>query len=332
MPRRLPTFLPRIAVLVLVVLGATAGLTLAAGGQVPTAPAVPTVDTAPVPPLVVPDVRNQAFVFAKGTLADAGFAWRVNGSVHGYAANIVVSQSPAGGTRVVDTGAPLITLTLKRNSSYAQSGDAADTSPYPGTVVQAADLAGNAIGPAAPAATKTTKAAKTAHAKTARTTPATTTATTATTTATTATTPTVAKTVAAAPATPATPAKAATPATKPARASAPTSAWPRSRPVAFNVPGAKKEPLDEMPLPDRATKLMAWLDAHKTESAAAEKYWLYQNAWIVIGAQMGWWHGAEALQTLIAVDQHTQSLWGVGAKSAADAQQALDEVRAKAKS
>jgi len=30
-----------------------------------------TVDTAPAAPLVVPDVRNQAFVFAKGTLGDA---------------------------------------------------------------------------------------------------------------------------------------------------------------------------------------------------------------------------------------------------------------------
>ena len=94
MARRLPSFLPRIAVLVLVALGATAGLTFAAGSQVASAPAVPTVDTAPAPPLVVPDVRNQAFVFAKGTLEDAGFAWRVAGSVHGYAANIVVGQSP----------------------------------------------------------------------------------------------------------------------------------------------------------------------------------------------------------------------------------------------
>jgi hypothetical protein len=77
---------------------------------------------------------------------------------------------------------------------------------------------------------------------------------------------------------------------------------------------------------------MTWLDTHQTKSPAAAKYWLYQNEWIVTGATMGWWHGAEALQTLVTVDRHAQSLWGIGAKSASAAQQALDEVRAKAKS
>ena len=328
MPRTLPTFLPRLAVLVIVALGATAGLTLAAGSAVPSAPAVPPAVTTPTPPLLVPDVRNQAFVFAKGTLADAGFAWKVNGSVRGFAANIVVSQSPAGGTRVIDTGAPLITLTLKRNGSYEEAGEAEDTSPYAGTVVQPADLAGNPIGPAAPSTTpapalKTSKAAKTA--KAAKTPPATTTttpATTPTTPATPATTPTVAKTTAAAPATPATPAAAKTA----------QSTWPKTRPVAFVSPGATKEPLDEMPLPDRAKALMTWLDKHQARSAAATRYWLYQNEWIVTGAKMGWWRGSDALQTLIAVDRRTQSLWGIGAASESVAQQALAEVRAKAKS
>jgi len=97
------------------------------------------------------------------------------------------------------------------------------------------------------------------------------------------------------------------------------------------VPGARKEPLDEMPLPNRAKALGQWLDAHQAESPAAAKYWLYQNEWIVAGAKLGWWHGAEALKTLIAVDHRTQSLWGIGAKSESLAQQALDEVRAKAK-
>src|SRR6266478_19358 len=121
MAQRLPSFLPRIAALVLVALAATAGITYAAGSQLGSAPAVPTTATTPAPqPLVVPDVRNQAFVFAKGTLEDAGFAWHVLGSVHGYAANTVAAQSPAPGTRVLDTGAPLITLTLKRNTAYPQ--------------------------------------------------------------------------------------------------------------------------------------------------------------------------------------------------------------------
>jgi hypothetical protein len=341
MARWLPTFLPRIAVLVLVALAATAGLTFAAGSQVPSAPPVPPVSTTPVPPMIVPDVRNQAFVFAKGTLTDSGFAWRIAGSVKGYAANIVASQSPAAGTPVIDTGAPLITLTLKRNSSYTEAGDAADTSPYAGTAVEPSDLSGNPIGPAkvakAPAAAKkvakkhaTTKKAAAATTP-AATTPAATTPDAATAPATT--TPAIATTPATttpATTTPATPAKttaAATPAT-PAKA----AAWPQNRPVAFVAPGARKEPLDEMPLPNRATLLGTWLDKHQTKSAANAKYWLYQNEWIVTGAQMGWWRGAEALQTLIAVDRRTQTLWGIGAKSAAAAQQVLDEVRAKAKS
>ena len=242
MARTLPTYLPRIAVLVLVALGATAGLTLAAGSAVPSAPAVPTVSTAPPPPLLVPDVRNQAFVFAKGTLADDGFAWRVAGSVRGYAANVVVSQSPAAGTHVIDTGAPLITLTLKRNSSYTQAGAPSDVSPYAGTAIQVSDLAGNPIGPAAPAKPKKTKAAATP----APATPAATTPAVATPAATTPNVATPTKTTAAAPATPA-PKATAKPSSK--------AAWPATRPPAFTVPGAKKEPLDEMPLPDRAKEL-----------------------------------------------------------------------------
>lgn len=320
MASRLHTILPRVAALVLLALAATAGITFAAGSEVPSAPAVPTTTAAPPAPLLVPDVRNQAFVFAKGTLGDAGFAWRVTGSVHGYAANTVVSQSPAAGTHVVDTGAPLITLTLKRNASYTESGQAADVSPYGGTAVEPADLAGNPIGPAAPAAPKPAAPA-TATPKVA--TPATTTAATP---------------KAAAPATPtktATPAKPATPvtpATAATRAAAkPKTAYPQNRPVAFTVPGARKEPLDEMPLPDRAKALAAWLDVHRTRSVANEKYWLYQNAWIAAGAKFGWWQGAEALKTLIAVDRRTEKLWGVGEMSARVATQALHDVQAKAK-
>ena len=150
MAKRLPTYLPRIAALVLLALVATAGMTYAAGSGVGSTPPVSTVAAAPTPPLVVPDVRNQAFVFAKGTLGESGFAWQVTGSVHGYAANVVVSQSPEAGSRVVADGSPLVTLTLRRNGNYPEAGDAADTSPYPGTTPQPADLAGNPLGPAAP--------------------------------------------------------------------------------------------------------------------------------------------------------------------------------------
>jgi hypothetical protein len=57
----------------------------------PAAPAAAPAAAAPEP-LVVPDVRKQAYVFAKGTLEQDGFAWRLTGSVPGFAANVVVAQ------------------------------------------------------------------------------------------------------------------------------------------------------------------------------------------------------------------------------------------------
>ena len=56
--------------------------------------------------VLVPDVTGQAFVFAKGSLEDAGFAWHVTGPIHGYAVNRVVSQSPAAGTKLARTRRP----------------------------------------------------------------------------------------------------------------------------------------------------------------------------------------------------------------------------------
>jgi beta-lactam-binding protein with PASTA domain len=88
--------------------------------------------------LVVPDVRQEAFVFAKGQLQDAGFAWKVTGGAPGYSANVVVTQSPAPGTELVDTGAPLIRITLERNRQYAPKGVPEDTSPYAGTATRLA--------------------------------------------------------------------------------------------------------------------------------------------------------------------------------------------------
>src|SRR6185437_8177719 len=139
MPKTFSTLLPRAAVLVLVALGATATLTYAAGRDISTAPPAssPALTAATV---VVPDVKNQAFVFAKGGLEDAGFAWRVVGSVRGYSVNTVVSQSPAAGTKLLDTGAPLIKVTLKRNSRYKQVGQAEDASPYAATAAQPVGL------------------------------------------------------------------------------------------------------------------------------------------------------------------------------------------------
>lgn len=274
MGERLPIFLPRIAVVVLVALAASAGLTFAAGKQIQgSTPAAAPTAPRKVATIVVPDLRNQAFVFAKGQLEDLGFAWRVNGSVRGYAANTVVSQSPPAGTKLLNTGSPLVVLTLARNGKYAQTGTPEDASSYNGTAVRLADVA---VAPVAVPKVKKAAAAPVKHA---------------------------------------------------AAAAAASSA----RTPDFVVAGARKEPLDEIPLPARAAKLGAWLAVHPKKSTANVEHWLYQNAWIVSGARMGWWHGAEALRTLIAVDARTESLWGIGGKSQLMARRALAEVEARAK-
>ena len=135
MASRLAALLPRLLALTVIWLLGTATYTVAAGGggQEP-APQAAT-QAAPEEPeiLEVPDVRRQAYVFAKGILQDAGFAWSVDGSVRGYAANTVVSQSPAPGTRVLDNGAPTVVVRLARNASYSERGLPENSSPYTGT-------------------------------------------------------------------------------------------------------------------------------------------------------------------------------------------------------
>ena len=280
MGERLPIFLPRVAVVVLVALAASAGLTFAAGKQIQaSAPKAAPAAPRKIETVVVPDVRNQAFVFAKGQLQDLGFAWRVGGSVHGYAANTVVSQSPPAGTKLINTGSPLVVLTLARNGKYAQTGAPEDASPYNGTPLRLADVA---VAPVAAPKPTTTAKTKTAPA----------------------------------------PAK---------RTTAAPAATQAARQPDFVVAGARKEPLDEMPLPARAAKLGVWLTAHPKNSTANVRHWLFQNAWIVAGARMGWWHGAEALRTLIAVDARTETTWGIGGKSQALARRALAEVEARGK-
>src|SRR5215831_1000187 len=104
-----------------------------------------------------------------------------------------------------------------------------------------------------------------------------------------------------------------------------------ARPAAFNVPGAPKEPLDEIALPVRAQRLDAWLTAGRGPTAANQRHWLYQHAWIVTGANFGWWHGAEALRLLIGVDRRIESRWGIGYRSEAVARRALAAVEARTK-
>jgi hypothetical protein len=270
--------LPRFAVIGGVLLFASATLTWGAAQRLSATPAkTRTIVTKPT--VVVPDVTGQAFVFAKGSLEDAGFAWQVTGNVHGYSANSVATQSPEAGTKLIDTGAPVVTVTLTRGK-YPETGAPEDVSPYLGTAVALANPLPTTA-PAPPAAPK-----------------------------------------AAAP-------KAAT---KPAKApAAKSSVSATKRPPAFAVAGAPKEPLDEIPLTERARRLDAWLRAHPHPSTANVNHFLYQHSWIVTGAKFGWWHGAEALRLLVATDRRAQRLWGIGHKSELAARHALAEVEASSR-
>jgi hypothetical protein len=160
MALRIATRLPRLAVVGAVLLLASATLAVGAAKRMA---AVPKGAPAPVTvaTVVVPDVTGQAFVFAKGTLEDTGLAWKVVGSVHGYAANKVLKQTPAAGTKLKDTGAPTITVTLER-TAYPEKGEPEDVSPYIGTSVQPVGLPKPAPAATAPVAPRPAPAASAA--------------------------------------------------------------------------------------------------------------------------------------------------------------------------
>ncbi len=280
---RLAALLPRAVVVVLVWMLATAAFTLAADRQIIGPSAATATKPQPAPPLQVPSVTGQAFVFAKGMLEDAGFAWRVAGPVRGYAGNRVISQTPAAGARVVNTGAPTIVLHLAKGQ-YAQQGAPEDTASYVGTRIVLAGPSGLAIH-RAPAVKPKLKPARTVVAPKKKT---------------------VGKQVT----------------KKISRA---------ARPPAFTVRGAPKEPLKEISLPARADRLAAWVATKPKFSKPNVQHWLYQHAWLVAGAKFGWWHGAEALTTLIAVDQKLQQSWGIGRRSEAVARAALKRVERESK-
>jgi len=146
---RTAAVVPRYAVLVLACLLTTGAVAFAADQTSnPAATTPPAVPTTPAE-LTVPDVRGKAYVFAKGILEDAGFAWSVDGSVGGYAANVVAAQSPEPGTRVVDTGAPTVTVTLLRTGSYRERGAPENASPFNGTEIELAGATRPATQPAA---------------------------------------------------------------------------------------------------------------------------------------------------------------------------------------
>ena len=315
MAPRIFVLLPRLVVVCAVFVLATGTLTYAAQTQLtPTAPAPPPAAPAEPRTQLVPDVQGQAYVFAKGILEDHGFAWRVEGSIQGYAANTIATQSPAPTTRVVDTGSPLIVLRLADNPSYADDGRPENVSPYRGTPIRLADAV--AAPPAAapkpvakpkPAVERATKPKPVAKPK-----PAVEPAT--------------------KPKAVAKPKRAAkpAPARKDARAAA-SKPKPEQRPRAFVVPGAPKEPLDELSLPARAQKLHAWLATHPKPTDAAVHHWLVQHAWIVTGAKFGWWRGEDALRILIAADRRARKVWGVGGRSERIARAALAQVEASSR-
>jgi hypothetical protein len=98
----------------------------------------------------------------------------------------------------------------------------------------------------------------------------------------------------------------------------------------FVVAGARQEPQNELPLPQRARLLSSWIASHgKTRTNV--RHFLYQHSWIVTGARFGWWHGAEALRELIAADRAAEQRWGIGRKSELVARAALTEVEARSK-
>ncbi len=107
------------------------------------------------------------------------------------------------------------------------------------------------------------------------------------------------------------------------------AAKPQPRPAAFTVSGAPKEPLNEIPLTERAKQLEAWIAKEPKKTKANVAHWMYQHEWITTGARFGWWRGAEALQTLIRVDERVIDLWGIGSLSRDVAARALREVEAK---
>jgi hypothetical protein len=275
---RLTSMFPRVIALTAILVLASATISFAAENTLAPAPEPEPVVVAP-PLVTVPDVHGQAYVFAKGTLEERGFAWRIVGPVQGYPANTVLSQTPAAGTRIVDTGLPTILLGLGRNGDYAQEGKPENASPYAGTKIR--------LLRAKPKAVATPKR--------------------------------VAK-----------PKPVTKPKAKPkAKPKPKRKAKAGARPPAFTVAGALSEPQDEIALPERARRLERWVRAHPKPSNANVQHWLYQHEWLVTGARFGWWHGAEALEILIRVDQQVQRRWGIGAKSEAAVRRALAAVRAK---
>jgi hypothetical protein len=136
MAARFAALIPRLLALTVIWLLGAATFTLAADKKpIPPATGTDAAQVAKPTVLTVPDVRGKAYVFAKGILQDAGLAWRVRGEVQGYSANMVVWQSPTAGSRVIDNGAPIVSVRLSKNAPYGERGLPENEAPYAGTRV-----------------------------------------------------------------------------------------------------------------------------------------------------------------------------------------------------
>jgi hypothetical protein len=297
MAARFAALIPRLLALTVIWLLGAATFTLAADKKVtPPATGPDAAQVAKPTVLTVPDVRGKAYVFAKGILQDAGLAWRVRGSVQGYSANLVVSQSPAPGSRVIDNGAPIVSVRLSKNAAYGERGLPENEAPYAGTrVVFLSDW-------------------REAHEQ----------STQSTTTETTASEPTTSETA---------PTTTEPPTTsEPSTTTEPEPApKPKTRKADFEVAGAPPEPADEITLTERARRLAQRMDAMSKPTNRLVNFWLYQHSWIVTGARFGWHNGAEALRLLIKVDQSLERRFDFGARSEAVARRALAYVEAHTK-
>ena len=217
------------------------------------------------PELVVPSVSGQAYVFAKGILEDSGFAWRVVGSVHGYSSNRVLTQSPAAGTRVVDTGAP-----TDRAAARARAPTPSTAGPSTSLRTAARDPLADLAAATRPGGSRTKPTAKPL------------------------------------------PSRSRKPVVKPKGSRSPSRSRSSPRSVAPARVHARRR-AEGAARRDHAAGPRApppgWA-RQPPEDRRERAHWLYQHAWIVTGAQFGWWHGAQALETLIAVDQQRRAAVG----------------------
>ena len=286
MAARLATLAPRLIALVVIWLLAAASWTLAAGGPqdsetATTAPAAG--EPAKPEVLVVPDVKRQAYVFAKGILQDAGFAWRVKGAVKGYAANTVATQSPAAGhAGRRQRRAPGRRHPASRSTEYAERGVPENESPYEGTPVvlmsdwHAEQPPGRDRSRAAGDHDRSGPRPRPHRPRRPR------------------------------PQRPPPPLRRP----PPSRSRAPTAPRTSSFRARRASPSTRCRSRSA-----RRSSSAAWPRSRRGPGEKFVGHWLYQHAWIVTGAGFGWRNGDDALRTLVQVDRSLYVRFGFGAKS-----------------